>query len=125
MIVKYFQAKKIDLNQNKIILLYGNNDGFKNEIIKDLIVSKKNILNYDQNEILENENNFYETLTSKSLFDDEKIIIIKRATDKLLTLIEKIDYKKLESVNIIINSDNLEKKSRLRSKFEKIKIMFV
>ena len=46
--------------------------GFKNEIIKDLIVSKKNILNYDQNEILENENNFYETLTSKSLFDDEK-----------------------------------------------------
>ena len=53
MIVKYFQAKKIDLNQNKIILLYGNNDGFKNEIIKDLIVSKKNILNYDQNEILE------------------------------------------------------------------------
>ena len=56
-----------------------------------------------------NENNFYETLTSKSLFDDEKIIIIKRATDKLLTLIEKIDYKKLESVNIIINSDNLKK----------------
>ena len=70
MIVKYFQAKKIDLNQNKIILLSGNNDGFKNEIIKDLIVSKKNILNYDQNEILENENT-YETLTSKSLFDDE------------------------------------------------------
>ena len=122
MIVKYFQAKKIDLNRNKIILLYGNNDGFKKEIIKDLIDNKKNIFNYDQNEILENENNFHETLTSKSLFDDEKIIIIKRATDKLLNLIEKIDYKKLESVNIIINSDNLEKKSKLRSKFEKDKI---
>ena len=70
MIVKYFQANKINLNQNKIILLYGNNDGFKKETIKDLIDSK-NILHYDQNEILENENNFHESLNSKSLFDDE------------------------------------------------------
>ncbi len=121
MIVKYFQANKINLNQNKIILLYGNNDGFKKETIKDLIDSKKNILHYDQNEILENENNFHESLNSKSLFEDEKIIIIKRATDKILNLIEKIDYKKLESTNIIINSENLEKKSKLRSKFEKDK----
>jgi len=120
MILKSYEIRKINLNENKIILLYGNNDGFKKEAINQLIIHN-NIYHYDQNEILEDENNFLDTILSKSLFEDKKVIIIKRANDKLLNTLEKIDLKKLEDLSIIINSDNLEKKSKLRSKFEKDK----
>ena len=58
---------------------------------------------------------------SKSLFDKEKFIVIKRATDKILNIIEILHSKDLEDTKIIINSENLEKKSKLRSFFEKDK----
>ena len=51
------------------------------------------ILNYEEKEILENEDNFVENLLTKSLFDDEKIIIIKRATDKMIKVLEKLQKK--------------------------------
>ena len=55
---------------------------------------------------------------SKSLFENEKIIIIKRATDKILKIVEEIESK-IEDLNIIINADNLDKKSKLRSFLKK------
>ena len=51
----------------------------------------------------------------------KKIIIIKRATDKILKIIDEIDSKNIEDIKIILNADNLEKKSKLRSLFEKDK----
>ncbi|MDC6478068.1 DNA polymerase III subunit delta [Candidatus Pelagibacter sp.] len=81
----------------------------------------KDILNYEEKEILENQNNFIENILSKSLFEKEKIIIIKRATDKILKIIDDIIKKNLEDLTIIINADILEKKSKLRSFFEKDK----
>ena len=121
MILKTYDINKISLAQNKIILLYGKNSGLKNSFKKKLIENKKNILNYDQNDILENENIFFENLLSKSLFESEKTIIIKRANDKLIKIIEKIIEEKLNEIIIIIDADNLEKKSKLRSLFEKHK----
>ncbi|MDB2680944.1 DNA polymerase III subunit delta, partial [Candidatus Pelagibacter bacterium] len=44
-----------------------------------------------------------------------------RATDKILKIVEILNLKNLEDVTIFINSDNLEKKSKLRSFFEKDK----
>ena len=120
MILKSYETKKINLKKNKIILLYGKNEGQKKEIIEKLI-DDKNILYYEQAEILEKENEFLENLSSKSLFDKEKIIIVKRASDKLINLIEKINPSMLEDIAIVINADILEKKSKLRSKFEKDK----
>ncbi len=120
MILKSYETQKINLEKNKIILLYGKNEGQKKEILKKLIINK-DITYYEQNEVLEKENEFLENLSSKSLFDKEKIIIIKRANDKLLNLIEKINLSMLEDVNIIINTDILEKRSKIRSKFEKDK----
>ncbi len=120
MILKAFETQKIDLKKNKIILLYGKNEGQKKQVIKKLI-GNKNISYYEQNEILEKENDFLENLLSKSLFEKEKIIIIKRASDKLTNLVDKIDPNMLEDIAIIINADILEKKSKLRSKFEKDK----
>jgi DNA polymerase-3 subunit delta len=119
MIIKSYEIKKINLKKNKCILFYGKNEGHKNESI-DIIIEKKNtILNYDEKEILENQDYFIENILTKSLFEDEKIIIIKRASDKILKIIEELDNKNLDGIYIVINSDTLEKKSKLRSFFEK------
>ena len=120
MILKSYEAQKIDLKKFKVILFYGKNEGQKKEVTEKLI-NKKNYSYYEQSEILEKENDFLETILSKSLFDNERIVVIKRATDKLINIIEKIDLTRLEDINIIIIADNLEKKSKLRSKFEKDK----
>jgi len=121
MIIKSFEINKINLSLNNLFLFYGKNEGFKSEITKNIIKNKNNILNYEEKEILENKDNFIENLLTKSLFDDEKIIIIKRSTDKILGIIEDLCSKKIEDIIIILNADNLEKKSKLRSFFEKSK----
>ena len=121
MIIKYYEANKISLDENKFLLFYGKNDGHKTEITENLIKSRQNILTYEEKEILDNSNDFIESLVSKSLFESEKIIIIKRATDKILKIFENIISKNINDLNIIINADNLEKKSKLRTYFEKNK----
>ena len=119
MIIKSFEINKINFDQNKLVLFYGKNEGFKNEAINNLIKDKDEITKYEEKEVLENINDFIESILSKSLFESEKIIIIKRVTDKILKIIDEIDSKNIEDVKIILNADNLEKKSKLRSLFEK------
>ena len=121
MILKSFEIKKINLNVTRLILFYGKNEGLKNEALEILIKNKDNISNYDEKEVLDNENNFIESILSKSLFEQKKIIVIKRVTDKILKIIETLRQKNLEDISVILNSDNLEKKSKLRSIFEKDK----
>ena len=123
MIIKSYELKKLDINKNKYILFYGVNEGAKNEEIKRLISLNKNITasNYDEKQILEDSGNFYNNIFSKSLFEDKKVIIIKRATDKVVKIIEEIIEKDITDISLIFNSDNLEKKSKLRSLFEKNK----
>jgi len=122
-IIKSYEIEKIDKNKDCLILLYGKNDGLKNKTIEILNKNKNSISNYEEKEILENENNFIETILSKSLFDPQKFIVIKRATDKILKIIENLQQINLEDTTIIINSENLEKKSKLRSFFEKNKTL--
>ena len=121
MIFKSFEINKINKKINQLILFYGKNEGLKNEALSILIKDENNIQNYEEKEILDNENNFIENILSKSLFEKEKFIVIKRATDKILKVIESLHLKNLEDTTIILNSDNLEKKSKLRSFFEKDK----
>ena len=121
MIIKHFETHRINLKLNKFILLYGKNEGLKNEIISVLTKDKKNASNHDEKEILENQNSFLESILSKSLFDEEKIIIIKRSSDKILKIIDDLYKKNIQDVTIILNADNLEKKSKLRTFFEKEK----
>ena len=119
--LKNYDINKVNFKKNKIILIYGKNEGLKNNYKKKLIENHNNILNYDQNDILDNENIFFENLLSKSLFETEKIIVVKRANDKLVKIINKINDEILDEIVIIIDADNLEKKSKLRSLFEKHK----
>ena len=121
MILKNYEINKINQNINHFILFYGKNEGLKNETLDILIKNKNNILNYDEKEILDNENNFIESILSKSLFELEKIVVIKRTTDKILNIIQNLQLKKLDEVTIILNSENLDKKSKLRTFFEKDK----
>ena len=121
MILKNYEINKINQNINHFILFYGKNEGLKNEALDTLIKNKNNISNYDEKEILDNENNFIESILSKSLFELEKIVVIKRATDKILDILQTLRLKKLDEVTIILNSENLDKKSKLRSFFEKEK----
>ena len=121
MIIKSYEIKKINLEYNKFILFYGKNEGLKAEATNNLINKKATVLNYEEKEILDSQSYFLENILTKSLFENEKIIIIKRATDKIFKIIENLDGKNLEGISIIINTDNLEKKSKLRSFFEKNK----
>lgn len=120
MILKFFEIDKINLNKNKMILFYGKNEGLKTEAIKKIIkINKVSI--YEEKEILNDTNNFMEQILSKSLFEKEKFLIIKRVTDKILNVIKEIINKKIDDIIVIINADLLEKKSKLRSFFEKEK----
>ena len=122
MIIKSFDYKKINLEINKIILFYGKNEGAKNEIISSLFDEKNTeIKNFDEKEILDNSSIFIENIQSKSLFEPIRIIQIKRASDKICKLLEEIGSKNLEDISLIINAGILEKKSKLRSYFEKSK----
>ena len=121
MILKSYEINKINKQINQLILFYGKNNGLKNEALIALIKDENNTQNYEEKEILDNENDFIENILSKSLFEKKKIIVIKRTTDKILKVIETLHSKNLEDTTIILNSDNLEKRSKLRSLFEKDK----
>ena len=123
MIIKSFELNKLKLNNYTFYLFYGDNDGLKEEIIKNLF--EKNYQNkihrYEEKEILDNINDFFNSILTKSFFDNEKLIVINRATDKIRETIEDLLEKNLENIKVIINSKNLEKKSTLRKIFEKEK----
>ena len=121
MIIKSFETNKINFNISNLLLFYGKNEALKNSLTQKLIKDKNNVSIYDEKEILDNLDSFLESILSKSLFEKEKIIIIKRATDKITTIIDEIHSKNLEETFVIINADILEKKSKLRSFFEKDK----
>jgi DNA polymerase-3 subunit delta len=121
MIIKNFDLKN-KLNQSiHYFLLYGSNAGLINNIVeKDLKpIFSKNVYQYDEQEILNNVVNFNENLLNKSFFENDKLIIINRVSDKILNLIEELSEKKIENIKIILKACTLEKKSKIRKFFEK------
>ena len=121
MIKKSFELQKINLKKNNIFLFYGKNEGLKNLATEYL---SKNIIEpstYDEKEVLENSTKFLENIFTKSLFENKKFIIIKRATDKIIKIIDGLENRNIEDITILLNSENLEKKSKLRTIFEKKK----
>ena len=123
MIVKHFELNKNLIENKKFFLLYGNNSG----LIKDIIQTNlkpflyEKVLNYDESEIINNLDGFKEEILNKSFFENEKLVIISRATDKIYKVIEEIIEREIEDLAIILISSILEKKSKLRNFFEKSK----
>jgi len=122
MIIKSFELDKVEIKCN-FFLFFGENQGHKNEIIKNKfqIKYKESTYNYEENEILIDKEKFFNNVLSKSFFDKEKLIIINRVTDKILSIIEELIMRKIEDLIIILNANILEKKSKIRSLFEKNK----
>mgnify|MGYP001381960335 CR=1 FL=1 len=123
MILKSFELNKLELNNYKFYLFYGENEGLKEEIIKNLFENEyqNKIYRYEEKDILNNKNQFFNSVLSKSFFENEKLIIINRPTDKIKEVIEEIFEKELQDITFVLNSKNLEKKSSLRKFFEKEK----
>ena len=121
MILKFFQLEKKNIKDKKFFLFYGNNKGLIQETVKNkietLISSKAQ--KYEESEIIKNKENFLENISNKSFFENEKLIIIFRATDKLFKTIEEVIEKKVDDTIILLISEVLEKKSKLRNFFEK------
>jgi DNA polymerase-3 subunit delta len=121
MIIKSYEINKIISNYN-FYLFYGKNQGLKEDLIKEIIKNNQGkVFNYDEKQIQEEKQIFFENILSGSLFENNKIIIINRTSDKIYPIIQEIIERDIKSVKIIINSGLLEKKSKLRSLFEKEK----
>ena len=123
MILKSFELNKLKLENYNFYLFYGDNEGLKEDTIKNFFEKKyqNKIHRYEEKEILDNIDDFYNNVFTKSFFDNEKLIIINRVSDKIREIIEELIEKKTEDIQFILNSKNLEKKSTLRKLFEKQK----
>ena len=127
MLIKSYEISKKNLNSLNFFLIYGENIGLKQDIAKSVLElkEKKNgkykQLEFEEEEIIKNQNNFFNLIFSGSLFDEKKVIFINRTTDKLFNLISEISKKDVEDILIFFKADLLEKKSKIRKLFEKDK----
>ena len=121
MIFKNFQLNKLNFDNYNLYLFYGKNEGFQNEIIQEYFIKsfKGEIIKYDENEVLNNNQIIIEEILNKSLFCEKKILIVSKTTDKSVKIIEEVLDKNFNDVKIICKSGALEKKSKLRNFFEK------
>ena len=124
MILKSFELNKLKLENYNFYLFYGDNEGLKEDTIKKFFVKKyqNKIHRYEEKEILDNIDDFYNNVFTKSFFYNEKLIVINRVSDKIREIVEELIEKKIEDIQFILNSKNLEKKSTLRKFFEKEKL---
>ena len=121
MIIKFYDLKK-NFNKNaNFYLFYGNNAGLIDETINNTIIpnSSKNVNYYEENEVINNVDVFKEEILNRSFFEDSKLILINRVTDKILAIIEEIIEKNINDVKILLRTGTLDKKSKLRNFFEK------
>ena len=127
MLIKSYEILKKDLNFLNSFLIYGENTGLKQDIVKSVIKlkEKKNIkykqFKFEEEEIIKNQNDFFNLIFSGSLFDKKKVIFVNRTTDRLFNLISEISKKDIKDILIFFEADQLEKKSKIRNLFEKDK----
>ena len=121
MIVKSYEVGKIDTSKYKIYLFYGKNEGLQIDLIDKYFLNKftGQINKYEENEFINNLNNIYSEIQTKSLFQNQRIFIISRVTEKFLKIAEEISNIDLDEIIIILKCSSLDKKSKLRNFFEK------
>ena len=122
MIIKSFELNRTSLEKYNFFLFYGENNGYKEEIIQKIVQKIKiEKITYFENEILPSSEVFFNSLTSKSFFETEKLIVVNKVTDKFKNIIDEILEKNIKDITIILDADELSKKSKLRNFFEKEK----
>ena len=127
MIIKSYEVNKVNIKDYDIFLFYGKNEGLQNEIIeKNFVKGNKGSINkYEESEFINN----YETISSeiltKSLFEEEKLLIISRVGEKIFKYIEELLNRNINNIKIILKAGLLEKRSKLRNLFEKNKKLLI
>ena len=126
MICKFYEVGKYKEKVN-FYLFYGENEGQKSETIESNFnnFTKESTFKYYEKDIIQNKQLFFENIFSKSFFENEKLIIISEATDKILDLIIEVVEKNIDGIKIILIAKKLEKKSKIRSFFEKEKKVLI
>ena len=126
MICKFYEVGKYKEKVN-FYLFYGENEGQKSETIESNFnnFTKESTFKYYEKDIIQNKQLFFENIFSKSFFENEKLIIISDATDKILDLIIEVVEKNIDGIKIILIAKKLEKKSKIRSFFEKEKKVLI
>ena len=121
MIIKSFELNKVNILKYNFYLFYGENYGLKIELIEKHFKDqfKDCTYNYEESTILKDEKKFFDEVLSKSFFENKKLIKISGATNKIKDIIENLLDRKINDVTIILIADKLEKKSKLRTFFEK------
>jgi len=121
MIIKFYDLKKKFNKNTNFYLFYGQNTGLIDETINNTIIpnSSKNVNYYEEIEVINNVDVFKEEIFNRSFFEDSKLIMISRVTDKILPIIEEIIEKNINDVKILLRTVVLDKKSKLRNFFEK------
>ena len=118
----YLVEQNIGVLKNNLVLFYGENTGlindFKDKIIKSF--SKCDIIKFNQEDILKNQNLLLNELQNISLFNQQKIFLIRDINDKAFNLINEI-IPGIGENKIFLFSEILEKRSKLRTLFEKDK----
>ena len=123
MIIKsYIAEQDITVFTNKLILIYGENVGLIEDLKKKIksIYSDSEINIFSQGNIIQNEEMFYNKIFNISLFQKQKIFLVNQCNDKMLDIIQNIDGK-ISDQKLFFFADILEKKSKLRSFFDKSK----
>ena len=127
MIYKSFLLEQnINNLKDNITLFYGENDGLKKDLqkkIKSNLPNSEKII-YFQDDILKKPDSFYNEIVNASLFEKEKIYFIYQTNDKILDLIKLLEGKDITK-KIFLFAELLDKKSKLRSYFEKTKSLGV
>ena len=119
MILKLFEIDKKEILNFKFFLLYGENEGLKKELIgkiKNRFTGKE--IKFEESKVLTNKFELYNEIKNGSLFDEKKIYLIERCTEKILEIVSEIIENKINDP-IIVNCGILEKKSKLRNLIEK------
>ena len=126
MICKFYEVGKYKEKVN-FYLFYGENEGQKSETIESNFnnFTKESTYKYYEKDIIQNKQLFFENIFSKSFFENEKLIIISEVTDKILDLIIEVVEKNIDGIKIILIAKKLEKKSKIRSFFEKEKKVLI
>ena len=119
MIIKSFEIDKSNISKFKLFVVYGENEGLKKEIIskiKEKYVGKE--MMYEEEQILKNKDAFFSEIKNKSLFEEKKILIVERCSEKISETVLELEQNYLDDL-IILNCGILEKKSKLRNFIEK------
>ena len=124
MILKSFEIENNiqKIQQYKFVLIYGENIGLKETLKKNIINLnlKAEIINLYQEDVNKNKNIILNEIKNISLFSEEKIIVLNQIDEKNIIELDKILQSK-EKIKIILIADLLDKKSKLRTIFEKEK----